>query len=142
MRGAEDVRALGHEVHAAEDDEIGGVFAGGVLGELQGIAGVVGELDDFIALVVVAEDDEAFAERGFGRGDAEVHLGVREPQEGLRQRLPLVEPCALEFGEHLDGCQCLRHACAACEIFLNLQKLKMPNPVWALCAPGYRRTGT
>ena len=32
---------------------------GGVLGELEAVAGEVGVLDDFVALVVVAEDDEA-----------------------------------------------------------------------------------
>ena len=76
MRRAEDVGALGHEVDAAEDDVVGGVLAGGVLRELERVAGVVGELDDLVALVVVAEDDEAVAERGLGGGDADVHLGV------------------------------------------------------------------
>ena len=56
--GAQHVGALGHEVHAAEDDELGlGVLAD-LLRELVRVAGVVGELDDLVALVVMSEDDE------------------------------------------------------------------------------------
>ena len=101
VRRAEDVGALGHEVDAAEDDEVGGVLAGGELRELQRVAGVVGELDDLVALVVVAEDDEAVAERGLGGGDADVQLGVRQTEIGLRQRLALAEPRPFVVGQ--DG---------------------------------------
>ncbi len=57
----EDVRHLGHEVHAAEDDELG-VGLRSQPGKLQRIAGQVGMLEDVGALVVVAEDDRALAE--------------------------------------------------------------------------------
>ena len=40
------------------------------LRELEGVAAVVGELDDVLALVVVAEDDRAAAERRARRADA------------------------------------------------------------------------
>ena len=50
----EDVGRLGHEVDAAEDDELGLGPGGGVAGELERVAGDVGELDDLVALVVVA----------------------------------------------------------------------------------------
>ena len=54
VRRGQDVGGLGHEVDAAEDDELGIVAAGRLLGELEGVAGDVGELDDLVALVVVA----------------------------------------------------------------------------------------
>ena len=54
----EDVRRLGHEVHAAEDDVLLVALLGGPAGQLQRVAAVVGELDDVLALVVVAEDDQ------------------------------------------------------------------------------------
>jgi hypothetical protein len=53
---AQHVGALGHEVHAAEDDVLR-VGLGGDLGELVAVAGEVGEADHFVALVVVAEQD-------------------------------------------------------------------------------------
>ncbi len=75
----EDVRGLGHEVHAAEDDVLGLGAGGRVARELEGVAGDVGELDHLVALVVVAEDEDAVAERGLGRPGAldEVRVGGR-----------------------------------------------------------------
>ena len=58
MRRAQDVGALGHEVHAAEDDEVGLGLAGAVLREAERVADEVGELDHLVALVVMAEDDQ------------------------------------------------------------------------------------
>ena len=65
--GGQDVGALGHEVHAAEDDvrRLGPV--GRLLRQLERVAGDVGELDDLVALVVVAEDEDLVAERRLGR---------------------------------------------------------------------------
>src|ERR687892_399839 len=40
--GGEDVGALGHEVDAAEQDELGPAAAGGLLRELEGVAAEVG----------------------------------------------------------------------------------------------------
>ena len=77
--GGEDVGALGHEVHAAEHDEVRlGPVRGG-LRELERVAGDVGELDDLVALVVVAEDEDAIAQRGFGgaRSLDELRIGRR-----------------------------------------------------------------
>ena len=59
----EDVGRLGHEVHAAEHDVGGLVVVGGEAGELERVAAGVGPLDDLVALVVVAEDQEPVAER-------------------------------------------------------------------------------
>src|SRR5262245_27973878 len=70
----EDVSALGHEVDAAEEDQIGVAAAGGLLRELKGVAAEVGEPDDLVALVVVAEDDELLAELAFERPDLLVPL--------------------------------------------------------------------
>jgi hypothetical protein len=63
---AEDIGALGHEVHAAEDDEFSLGGSGGLLGELQGVAAEIGELNHFVALVVVAQDDHAVTQRLLG----------------------------------------------------------------------------
>ncbi len=62
-----------------------------LLRELVRIAGVVGELDDLVALIVMAEDDEPAAERGSGGGDARVHLLVGQTEVALGQRLALGE---------------------------------------------------
>ena len=70
----EDVGGFGHEVDAAEEDELDALLAGGVLGELEAVAGEVGVLDHFVALVVVAEDDETIAEGGAGIVDALLKL--------------------------------------------------------------------
>ena len=109
--GGQDVGALGHEVHAAEDDELRLGVRGGLLGELERVAGDVGELDDLVALVVVAEDvgARARAPRGARRarstrsgseaggqrtGALDALLGVRvgalaEQEQGQRGRLRL-----------------------------------------------------
>ena len=84
MIRAEDVGALRHEMHAAEDDELGVGMGGHLTGQLERIAGVVGELDDFVALVVMAEDDGAAAEARFRRGQALVHFGVRKAEISFR----------------------------------------------------------
>ena len=102
MRRAEDVGALGHEVHAAEHDELGLALAGGGARELQRVAGEVGELDDLVALIVMAEDHQALAERLLGRRNPRVHLVVGEAQVVLRERLPLADALLLDLVEELD----------------------------------------
>ena len=61
IRGGEDVGGLGHEMHTTEDDILGIFLGGGVAGKFKGVARKVGEVDDVILLVVMAEDDELFA---------------------------------------------------------------------------------
>ena len=61
----------------------------------------VGELDHFVALVVMAENDEPVAERGFGGRDADVELGLRQTEIALRQRLALAQSRALVVGQQL-----------------------------------------
>ncbi len=99
MIAAQHVRAFRHEVHAAEDDELGVGMLADLTGELVGIAGVVGELDHFVALIVMSEDHEPAAERGLGRRDATVHLLVGEPEVALRKRLALRDVALLVFSE-------------------------------------------
>jgi iron-sulfur cluster assembly accessory protein len=72
----QDVGALGHEVHAAEDDELGVRPGGRLAGELERVAGDVGELDDLVALVVVAEHEDPVAERGLGARARADQVGV------------------------------------------------------------------
>ena len=51
-------------MHAAEHDEFGIGPGRGLSGELEGIAGDIGELDDLVALIVMSEDEEAIAQGG------------------------------------------------------------------------------
>ena len=70
MRRAEHIGALRHEVHAAEHDVVGFGTVGDLAGETKRVAGVVGELDHFVALIVMAEDDQPVAELRARRGNA------------------------------------------------------------------------
>ena len=65
----EHVGRLGHEVHAAEDDVGGAVVVGRETGELERVADGRRPTDDFVALVVMAEDEQLRAERGLGGAD-------------------------------------------------------------------------
>jgi hypothetical protein len=47
---------LRHEVHAAENNEFGIVSIGGGLRQLERITPEVGELDDFISLIMMAKE--------------------------------------------------------------------------------------
>ena len=62
----EDIGRLGHEVHAAEHDELGLGAARRKLGELEGVAAEVSELDHALALVMVPEDHGAAPQRPLG----------------------------------------------------------------------------
>jgi hypothetical protein len=75
VSGGEDVGRLGHEVHAAEHDVVGGGVGRGKLGEAERVAPGVGPAHDLVALVVVAEDEDALAEGGLGGGDPPGELG-------------------------------------------------------------------
>ena len=66
------------------------------------VADVVGELDHFVALVVVAENDNALAEGGLGGSDPGIELVVRQTEKPLRQRLPLADALLLEVREDFD----------------------------------------
>ena len=83
LRSGEDVGALGHEVHAREHDVLRVGARRSVARQLEAVAGDVGELDDLVALVVVAEHEDAIAERrlrGAGALDeAGVARGGRSP---------------------------------------------------------------
>ena len=70
MVAGEDVGRLGHEVDAAEHDELG---LGALLGEHrepERVAPGVGPAHDLVPLVVVAEDEESVTEGVLGGRDA------------------------------------------------------------------------
>ena len=70
----EDVGRLGHEVHAAENDVLGvGLRERGVR-QLKRIAEEVGVLHDLVALIEVAKNDQAVAQRLFRGTDAGVQF--------------------------------------------------------------------
>ena len=72
----EDVGRLGHEVNAAEDHELGLGPGRGLLGQAEGVAAGIRELDDLVALVVVAEDERPVTQGGPGRPGPLDQLGV------------------------------------------------------------------
>src|SRR5713226_2210750 len=76
---AENVRAFGHKVHAAEDD-VAAFGLGCLEGELEGVAAKISELDDFVALIVMSEDYDILPEAGFGDGDAVIQGIVRHEE--------------------------------------------------------------
>lgn len=87
MIGCEDVSGLGHEVNAAENDIFRAGFfdaVGCLLGEFEAVAGEVGEGDDLILLVMVAEDDEVAGEFGFARGDGGGEVLIVAAAVGVR----------------------------------------------------------
>ena len=73
----QNVGALRHEVHAAEDD----VAAFGLRRHLRqaiGIAAAIGEAHDFIALIMMTKNDALAAQSSFGGRNAGVHGAIRE----------------------------------------------------------------
>ena len=56
----EHVCRLGHEVHAAEDDELRLGASPGSVRELEGVTDEVRILDHLVALIEVAQDNETF----------------------------------------------------------------------------------
>ena len=104
----QDVRGLRHEVHTAEHDVLRLRTSRRVPGQLEGVTRDVGELDDLVALVVVAEHEDLVAElllrgagachevrvgrRGQVTGTLDAALALRvglaaEEQQGKRSRL-------------------------------------------------------
>src|SRR4029077_18510332 len=55
-------------------------------GQLERVAAHVGPLDDLVALVVVAEDEQLLTERGLGVGDPRVEFLGRGEGVAVRQR--------------------------------------------------------
>ena len=78
-------------MHTAEDDEIGVGVPAHLPGELVRIAGVVGELDDLVALVVMSENHEAPAELCARYGNPPIHFLIGQTDIPLGQRLPLAD---------------------------------------------------
>jgi hypothetical protein len=103
MLAAKDIRAFGHEVDAAEDD-VAAQGLGSLEGEFQGITTEIGELDDLVALVMMAKDDDIFAESGFGGGDAIVKGVIWDEQVGIE----IAAYAGFEFG----GAEGRRLVCA------------------------------
>ena len=99
MRGGEDVGALRHEVHAAEHDVVGVGTRRDLPGQAEGVAGVIGELDHLVALIVMTENDQPAAERPACGGNASVHLRVGQTEILLGQRLALGDVLLLELGQ-------------------------------------------
>ena len=87
MVAAQDVGALRHEVHAAENDVLSLLTAGGLLREFERVAAIVCELDDLIALVVVPQDHESRPQRRLGAPNALIKLLLGELDVGFGQRI-------------------------------------------------------
>ena len=136
---AQHVGALGHEVHAAEDDVLG-VGLGGDLRELVAVAGEVGEADHFVALVVVAEQDGGCAQLRARLGNALVHGVVGKRQvvfkaatrcrprgetavTSSRTRFTVfrLQSSRLPIGS-ADGDVESKHGCSGCTVVLALKR--------------------
>ena len=61
IAAGENIGTFGHEVDAAEENELGVGARSGLFRKLPGIAAEIGELDDFVALIVMPENDESIA---------------------------------------------------------------------------------
>ena len=72
----QNVGALCHEMHAAENNELRLWSCGGLLGELERIPGDIGELNDLVTLIVMAQDEEPFAEFLLGCQGTRDKIGV------------------------------------------------------------------
>ena len=97
VRRRQHVGALGHEVHAAENDELGLRVFRDFTRKTEGVADVVRELDHLVALVVMAEDDQARAQRRLRGGDAAIELLVGQTEISLGERLALRDMRLLEL---------------------------------------------
>ena len=82
MLAAENVRALGHEVHAAEDD-VASLGLRSLEGELEGVTTEIGKLDDFVALVVMAQNHDIPAQAGLRAIDTVIQGIVRHKEVGI-----------------------------------------------------------
>jgi hypothetical protein len=129
MVAAQHVGAFRHEMDAAEHDELGVRVAAHLPRELEGVAGVVGEPDHLVALVVMAEDHQPAAEPLFGGGEAGVHLLVGQPEIPLGERLALTEVFlfVLRQDRQQHG---RRRACALVKLFSiqGREKAKLQKP--------------
>src|SRR5439155_8537493 len=82
-----DIGRLGHEVNAAEDDELRVAAFRRPARKIEGVAAIVRELNDVLALVVMAEHHTARAEPPPGFGDALAQRSPVEPPVRLRDVL-------------------------------------------------------
>ena len=80
---AENVRAFSHEMNAAEND-VARIGFGGLEREFKRIATKIREFDDFIALVMVAEYDNVFAQAVFGGRDTVIQGVIGNEQVGVK----------------------------------------------------------
>ena len=63
LRPSQDVGRLGHEVNAAEDDPPALLALRRQLSKLQAVSTIVRERNDFVLLVMMAQDDQPISER-------------------------------------------------------------------------------
>ena len=83
MLATEDIGALGHKVHATEDD-VAAFGLRSLEGELEGITAEIGEFDDFVALVMMAQNHDIAVKTGFRSSDAIVEGIVRDEEVRIK----------------------------------------------------------
>jgi hypothetical protein len=99
VRRTKNVRAFRHEVHTAEHDVVGLGPRGDLARQLERVTRVVGELDDLVALVMVAENHQPAAELPARLGNTDLHFGVGKAEVLLRQSLAFSDVFLLELGQ-------------------------------------------
>ena len=87
LLGGQDVGGFRHEVDAAKNDVLRLRMFGGELGEFEAVSPKIGPLDDLVPLVVVAQDQQIFAEAAPRGRDAGVGLFRRQAGDLDRQGL-------------------------------------------------------
>ncbi|GMA49736.1 hypothetical protein GCM10025857_10930 [Alicyclobacillus contaminans] len=76
----QDIRRFRHEVNAAEDDVLRRPVFRSQARQLERVAGQIRELNHFILLIVMPENQQPLPKCGFGSGDALCPFGGRELQ--------------------------------------------------------------
>jgi hypothetical protein len=84
MCGAENIRALGHEVNAAENYELGVFLFSSPGGEFEGVSPEIRKADDLVPLVMMAKDYQPVSEPGANIANAPVRLAIGQLAETLR----------------------------------------------------------
>jgi hypothetical protein len=84
MFPTEDIRTLGHEMNATENDEFRVLLLSGPGCKFERIAPKVGKSDNLVSLIVMTQNDQTAPKTGTNGADTLVRFGVRQLAEVFR----------------------------------------------------------